>query len=349
LRLLRGFPAPAAAWESALLPSRVERYAASDLDAVLASGEFCWMRPGSEPGGEQRKAGPVRSTPIVLLDRGDMAAWSPLVGAGGGAEPPLSSAACAVRATLQAHGAVFFVDLVHATGLLRTQVEQALSELVAWGLVTADSFSGLRALITPAAKRASFSRPVRRGGVSIDAAGRWSLVERAAADADAPTGDALLPIAWALLDRYGVVFRAVLRREADFMPPWRELARVYRRLEARGEVRGGRFVSGFSGEQFALPQAVEELRAVRRRARDDEEMVVSAADPLNLCGIVTPGTRVPVATRNRVLYRGGGPVATYVAGEVEWLVAPDPRQEWAARNLLIRSDRERFYVPGGTG
>jgi ATP-dependent Lhr-like helicase len=349
LQLLRGFPAPAAAWESALLPARIERYTPADLDGVLGSGEFAWLRPASEPSGEQRKAGPVASTPVLLLDRSQAEAWSPFVSAGGGEDPPLSSAASAVRAALASRGALFFVDLVRATGLLRTQVEQALAELVAWGLVTADSFSGLRALVTPASRRASFSRPVRRGGVSIDAAGRWSLIEPSSPDAR-PVGDAdLRPIAGALLDRYGVVFRALLRREAGFLPPWRDLARVYRRLEARGEVRGGRFVSGFSGEQFALPQAVEDLRAMRRRGQASDEIVVSAADPLNLCGIVTPGARVPVAARNRVLYRGGIPVATYVAGQVEWLVTPEPRQEWAARNLLIRSDRERFYLPGGTG
>jgi ATP-dependent Lhr-like helicase len=174
-------------------------------------------------------------------------------------------------------------------------------------------------------------------------------VESSLAQGEVPAGESMLAISRALLDRYGVVFRAVLRREAEFLPPWRELSHVFRRLEARGEIRGGRFVSGFSGEQFALPQAVEDLRAVRRRAERREEIAVSAADPLNLCGLITPGPRVPTVTRNRVLYRGGVCVATYVGGEVEWLVAPDPREEWVARNLLIRSDRERFYVPGGTG
>jgi ATP-dependent Lhr-like helicase len=147
----------------------------------------------------------------------------------------------------------------------------------------------------------------------------------------------------ALLDRYGVVFRALLQREDGVQPTWRELVRLYRRLEARGELRGGRFVSGFSGEQYALPEAVEALRAVRRRAAG-EELVVAAADPLNLTGIVTPGTRVPAGPRNRVLYRDGVPVALYVAGELQWLREPEPAAEWAARNRLLRSDPERGYV-----
>jgi ATP-dependent Lhr-like helicase len=348
LQLLRGFAAPAAAWESALLPARVDRYAAADLDAVLAAGHFAWLRPACEPSGDQRRAGPVRSTPIMLIDRAEAPAWCGPAAAGDEVHP-LTAAAAAVREALARRGALFFVDLVRATGLLRTQVEAALSELVAWGLVTADSFGGLRALIAPAARRASFSRPLRYGAASVDAAGRWSLVERAARDDGLAADEDLAVVAQALLDRYGIVFRAVLKREAATLPPWRELARRYRRLEARGEIRGGRFVSGFTGEQFALPRAVEQLRTVRRRAGSNDEVIVAAADPLNLCGVVTPGPRVPAATGNRILYRDGVPVAIYVAGEVSWLVAPDPQEEWMARNLLIRSDRERFYAPGGTG
>jgi ATP-dependent helicase Lhr and Lhr-like helicase len=347
---LRGFPAPAAAWEASLLPARVDRWSGADLDAVLATGQFAWSRAGAEPGAGGRRAGPIRATPIVFVDRSEADAWRAAFAAPAGDEPPLSSAARAIRNMIATRGAMFFVDLVRATGILRTQVEQGLGELVAWGLVTSDHYTGLRALITPANRRASFARAVRPGAVSVDSAGRWSLVAAGVPPGD--TGliaapDAVETIARALLDRYGVVFRALVKREAWYLPPWRELARVLRRLEARGEIRGGRFVSGFSGEQFALPEAVEGLRAARRESARSE-IVVSAADPLNLSGIVTPGPRVPVAARNRVLYRGGTPVATCIAGEVGWLVAPEPREEWTMRNLLIRSDRERFYVPGGT-
>jgi ATP-dependent Lhr-like helicase len=349
LNRLRGFPAPAASWEAALLPARVERYASAELDRLIGSGQFVWLRPQAEPGTSGRKAGPVRSTPIVLLDRGEAPDWLPLAGvATRPDEETMSAPARAVVAALRAQGAMFFVDLVRVTGLLRTQVEQALAELVAWGLITSDTYAGLRALITPASKRASFSRPLRGRDVSVDAAGRWSLVvhDRHAADRSASAEATTERVAWALLDRYGVVFRALARREGGFLPPWRDLARVLRRLEARGEIRGGRFVSGFSGEQFALPDAVAALRAMRSQPSRGADIAVAAADPLNLCGIVTPGPRVPVAPRNRVLYRDGVPVATYIAGEVQWLVAPDPRQEWSARNLLIRSDRERVYLQG---
>ncbi len=344
---LQGFAAPAAAWEAALLPARVTRYAPADLDAVLGTGEYAWLRAGAEvPGPGQLKAGPVKSTPIVLVDRAATAAWLPLLATVPDDSLPLSSAARTIRAALASRGAVFFVDLVRITGLLRTQAEQALGELVAWGLVTSDSFTGLRALITPASRRASFSRPLRAGAAGVDAAGRWSLVGHGSPPA---TGAEVAPeVAWALLERYGVVFRALLRREAGFLPPWRELARACRRLEARGEVRGGRFVSGFSGEQFALPEAVEALRVMRREERADDEVAVSAADPLNLCGIITPGPRVPAGPRNRVLFRGGVPVAACIAGELQWLVPQDPRQEWAARNALIRADRGRLWLPGGT-
>jgi ATP-dependent Lhr-like helicase len=348
LQRLRGFPAPASTWESALLPARVAHYAVAQLDTVLASGQYAWARGGGEAGSAtHRRAGPIRTTPIVFLDRAEAQAWESLAGTPAAADLPLSAAARAVRSALATRGAMFFVDLVRTTGQLRTQVEQGLGELVAWGLVTSDHYTGLRALITPAERRASFGRPVRGGALSVDHAGRWSLVEpiAAAAPATDPLEEPVALVARALLDRYGVVFRVLLRRESGWLPPWRELARVLRRLEARGEIRGGRFVSGFSGEQFALPEAVEGLRSARRGA-DDQQVVVAAADPLNLCGIVTPGPRVPVAPRNRVLYRGGVPVATYVAGEVSWLVPADPAHEWAARNLLIRSDRERFYVAG---
>ncbi|MBM4197685.1 MAG: DEAD/DEAH box helicase [Gammaproteobacteria bacterium] len=349
LARLRAFPAPAAAWEGSLLPARVEHYSAGDLDTVLASGQYTWSRAGAEPGSGGRRAGPIRATPVVFVDRAEADAWSAVFAPPAGGEPPLGSAARAVRHALAARGAMFFVEIVRATGQLRTQVEQGLAELVAWGFATSDHYTGLRSLITPASRRASFGRALRPGALSVDAAGRWSLVMPAPLPADTgaiESGDPVEVAARALLDRYGVVFRAILRREAWYLPPWRDLARVLRRLEARGEIRGGRFVSGFTGEQFALPQAVEGLRAARRQATE-AVVVTAAADPLNLCGIVTPGARVPAAPRNRVLWRGGVPVGVCVAGDVTWLVAPDPSAEWGLRNLLLRSDRDRFYVPGG--
>ena len=151
-----------------------------------------------------------------------------------------------------------------------------------------------------------------------------------------------MTVAYSLLERYGVVFRAVLQRESRLLPKWRELVRALRRLEARGEGRGGRFVSSFTGEQFAWPEAVDALRKASR-ADDDASVVVAAADPLNLAGITTPGLRVAIASRNRLLYRNGVPVATYIGGTFEWRGEADAATEWSARTRLIRNDPGLTY------
>jgi ATP-dependent Lhr-like helicase len=218
---------------------------------------------------------------------------------------------------LRSRGASFFHELASATGLLRTQVERALGELAGAGLVTADSFSGLRALLAPSEKHRRRTR--RRGSdVGVDTAGRWGLLH-----GDAVSDDARLQaFAQALLRRYGVVFRALLAREQR-LPAWRELAAVYRRLEARGEIRGGRFVSGFGGEQFALPDAVGRLRAVRKQEKAGELVAISGADPLNLVGIVTPDARVSGVAPNRVLFRDGLAIAALEGGEVRRLAVSE--------------------------
>ena len=241
---------------------------------------------------------------------------------------------------LKQHGALFFSDIVRITGLLRTQVEAALGELTAWGLAASDTFAGLRALITPASKRrpsAVHSLPsAPRRGIRRGRGGRWALSPRQAVAGDAAAEQqALTHLADVLLRRYGVVFRKVLERESA-LPPWRELLYIYRRLEARGEVRGGRFVDGFAGEQFALPEAVGALREIRRREKTGELVSVSAADVLNLVGIVTPGARVPMQGENRVLYRDGVPLAVQVAEEVRFLETVTAEAEWALRTVLLR-------------
>ncbi|MEO7138184.1 MAG: ATP-dependent DNA helicase, partial [Gemmatimonadales bacterium] len=200
---------------------------------------------------------------------------------------------------------------------LPTQVEQGLGELAGLGLVTSDSFAGLRALITPSSKRKPLSGAKRRhrtAPVGIESAGRWSLIGgRTDERTDGRTAELY---ARTLLRRYGIVFKRLLARETG-APPWRELLMVYRRLEARGEIRGGRFVSGMSGEQFALPEAVAQLRAVRRLEGGGALVAVGAADPLNLTGIITPGARVTGVTRNRILYRDGVPVLALEGGEIK--------------------------------
>jgi ATP-dependent Lhr-like helicase len=240
---------------------------------------------------------------------------------------------------LQTRGALFFEELAQASNLLRPQVEEALGELVSLGLVTSDSFGGLRALLVPADRRKSpAGRTRRRRAMSFDMedAGRWALVRRPANEPTASTS-AIEYVARALLRRYGVVFWRLLGREAEWLPPWRDLLRVYRRLEARGEVRGGRFVAGFSGEQYALPDAVGMLREIRRRPHDGALVSLSGADPLNLLGVLTPGARLAALTANRVLYRDGIPVAALAGGEVRFLTTLDAATQWQVRKSLLRS------------
>jgi len=247
---------------------------------------------------------------------------------------------------LHARGALFFHELVAATGLLRTHVERALGELAGAGLVTADSFSGLRALLTPSEKRRNLSGRAssRRSAYGVDTAGRWALLSRdeeriETGEGGVPAGanandEKTAAIARTLLKRYGVVFRSLLARES-LLPTWRELAAVYRRLEARGEIRGGRFMAGFGGEQFALADAVGRLRAVRKLDKGGEFVALSAADPLNLVGILTPDARVPAIARNRVLYRDGLAIAALEGGKIRRLAASELADD-ALRTLLSR-------------
>lgn len=342
LEQLEGYSAPAAAWEQDMLPARIADYAPYLLDQLCAGGAVAWLRLNTpRANGDEHQAGPVRNTPIAFVAREALPRWRALADSPDHGVFNLSHGAQAVYSALKQCGALFFADLVQETGLLRTQLEAALAELAACGLATADSFAGLRALITPLAKRAPLSRSfryrLRRGQPpGVNEAGRWALTPARTVSGDAPVdAEALIHLAEVLLRRYGVVFRKVLERESG-LPPWRELLYIYRRLEARGEVRGGRFVDGFAGEQFALPEAVGALREVRRREKLGELVSVSAADPLNLVGIVTPGTRVPVQGENRVLYRDGIPVAVQVAEEVKFMTDIAPETEWSLRNSLLR-------------
>jgi ATP-dependent Lhr-like helicase len=229
--------------------------------------------------------------------------------------------------------------LVERSGLLHSQVEEALAELVANGSVTADSFTGLRALLTPSSKRPPLTEGKRRRSVapySIEDAGRWTKLLRVDTSGGNGNSDkpALEALAWILLRRYGVVLRRLLDQEE--LPPWRDLLRIYRKLEARGEIRGGRFIAGFSGEQFALPEAVGLLRSIRRKPATGMLVSVSAADPLNLVGIITPGSRVSPVAANRVLYSDGLPVAIREAGEVRFVGDAPSARHWELRNALIR-------------
>jgi ATP-dependent Lhr-like helicase len=281
---------------------------------------------------------PVKVTPITLLTRRNLpliAALTPNVEV-----PMLRSSTQAVHDYLATHGASFFDEIVHGSGLLRTQAEESIAELVSLGLLTADSFIGLRALLLPLDRRKPIAGGKRRRRVAffgIEDAGRWTLTRRVMPGASQAGGvDPVEQVARLLLRRYGVVFWKLLERESGWLPPWRDLLRAFRRLEARGEIRGGRFVGGFSGEQFALPDAVSALREARRAPRNGELVAVSGADPLNLVGILTPGPKVPALTGNRVLYRDGVPVAWSSGGSVAFADARDPHEQHKLRDTLVR-------------
>ncbi|HEY5897089.1 MAG TPA: ATP-dependent DNA helicase, partial [Burkholderiales bacterium] len=304
---LEGFELAAAGWEYDVLPARVADYGPELIDQLCLSGRVAWGRltPGTRA--------PLRTSPIALLLREHANVWK------SEAEPgaPFSSEASLIREALQKRGASFFHELVKATGLLPAFVERGLAELAGAGVATADSFAGLRALLAPPEKRRDL----------VETAGRWSLLH-------AEKADDVEVVARTLLKRYGVVFRSLLQRESH-LPPWRDLVRIYRRLEARGEIRGGRFVAGFGGEQFAASDAVGRLRAVRKTERIEELVVLSAVDPLNLVGILTPEDRVPAIHRNRILYRDGLPIAAVEGGQVRRLAESEYSDD-KVRTLLAR-------------
>ena len=316
---LDGYSLQAAAWESDVLPLRVTEYDPAMLDTLCFQGRLAWGRLVAAD-----TAAPVRSTPIALFLREHARL---LQTARNGSM--LSAAAERILAILNAQGASFSHALIHKSRLLPTQVEAALSELVAKGLASADGFAGLRSLLTPSSERRK--RP------GIESAGRWFLTE----PYDEEPVDRTENIARLLLRRYGIVFRRLLAREHG-LPPWRELVRIYWRLEARGEIRGGRFVAGVPGEHFALPEAAGLLRS---DALDSEFVSISAADPLNLVGILTPGTRVPALATNRVLYRGGVPLAALVGGDVHWYEEGTDTGNW--KKALFRQPESealrRYY------
>jgi ATP-dependent helicase Lhr and Lhr-like helicase len=295
VRQLAGFEIPASRWESSVLPARVTDYRAEWLDQLTLAGEVVWGRLWGA--GDS----PTRSTPICLVPREDLEPWQALSAAGKTARaeadgPAPGEYGRAILEALDAAGPSFAADLARRSKLLGSHFDMGLAQLVSLGLVTCDSFAGLRRLIpTQKHKRGAPRR------TSFAPAGRWSRFGMHPEPAERLPQEHVEFAARRLLERYGVIVRPLLERER--MPvPWRDLLRAYRRLELRGEVRGGRFVQRFSGEQYALPEAIERMRALRRDSRGPEVggVWVSAADPLNLGGILTPDPRVPAQARNRV-------------------------------------------------
>jgi ATP-dependent Lhr-like helicase len=320
LAQLDGVEAPARAWEREVLPARIDDYDPTLLDALCLAGDVAWARLSTGP------TQVVGATPIALFLREHAEAWLALRPEGAPAtDHP-------VLECLRARGASFAHDLASACRLTLDQVHAALADLVAAGSVSSDGPGGLRRII--GASAAGTRRP--------GADGRWFAL----APPDPAARDAAVErLAWTLLHRYGVVFRRVVLREASGVP-WRELAAIYRRLEARGEIRGGRFVSGMSGEQFALPEAVERLREIRRSGPDDQLVTISAADPLNFTGILTLGDRVRASAGSRVVYRNGVPIVAMEGDVLKQLaeVEPDVAAEAAALVVGHRVQARRGAV-----
>jgi ATP-dependent Lhr-like helicase len=322
---LQGFEIPANAWERQILARRVADYDPKWLDQLCLTGAVGWGRLSPHPATldsamiptdgykptRQRRVIPTSVAPITFFVRED-ADWMALSknphfsqkqGEVGHpdtdeAKSGLSHGAQLVLEFLRQRGASFFADIVRGTGKLKAEIETSLWELVAAGVVTADGFDNLRSLIDPK----------RRAGQGVGKmtrprhnAGRWALLR---ADVGVERPRALEAACWMLLRRYGIVIRDVLARESN-LPSWRELLMAFRRLEDRGEIRGGRFVDGFLGEQFALPIAVESVRAMRSLPLSGEALTLSSADPLNLVGILVPGDKIPAISGKSVSYRDG--------------------------------------------
>jgi ATP-dependent Lhr-like helicase len=326
LEQLQGFEIPANAWERQVLARRIVDYDPKWLDQLCLTGAVGWGRLSPHPatvdvGGtsnrnadapapRQRRVIPTSVAPITFFVR-EEADWMAIrQNPHPGAHPAtrvghpledsrgLSHGAQLVLEFLRQRGASFFADIVRGTGNLKAEIETGLWELVAAGLVTADGFDNLRALIDPKRRAGQGSGKITRPRHS---SGRWALLH---ADVAVERPRAVEAACWMLLRRYGIVIRDLLARESN-LPPWRELLMGFRRLEDRGEIRGGRFVDGFPGEQFALPVAVESVRGMRGLPLSGETMTLSAADPLNLVGILVPGERVPAISGRTVSYRDG--------------------------------------------
>ncbi len=333
---LQGFETAAAAWEAELLPARVRSYEPSSLDSLCLAGDAVWgrwTRRATQSEVPARRPGLTRAAVLGLALREDVS-W--LLDPAPADESAISVPARDVLAFLRRRGASFFAEIVTGTRHLPAEVEDALWQLVAAGMVTADSFAALRALVTGEARRLERSRH-RRRTPRRTREGRWSLLE--------PEGSAAGDIAELrtrqLLRRYGILGRELLARETS-SPPWRDMLFVLRRLESRGEIRGGRFVAGLAGEQFAIPEAVDALRATRRQEPDGIYVRVSGCDPLNLAGIVTPGSRIPAVLGNRVVYRDGVPVASVEGPETRILMKVPSTESQTLERILDERPASAF-------
>ena len=346
IRLLDGACAPAASWESGIYPARIGNYDPQWLDLLSINGRLAWGRY-SLPSGRLRGGSPIKTTPITMALRSNLDIWRALAGAQAENQEPIEPGAEArrVEQDLESHGASFFDQIQTRTGLLRSQLEQGLAELVSLGRVCSDSYVGLRALLLPEHKK-SGGRRRRKLTFGVEDAGRWSLLETFRQPSEpAPAKqrpqawnaldeDRLLRLVDVYLDRWGVICRSLIAREA-LAPPWRVLLAALRKQELRGKLRGGRFVAGLQGEQFARTETVDELRKFGREQRPNRHFVLTAADPVNLLHLLMPERSLPRLTRNRVLYRGGVPLAVLIAGEISFLGEVAAEDQWKLRQMIV--------------
>ena len=370
LKRLDGISAPASAWEGDILPGRFSAYDPSWLDLLCISGRVTWGRylsfPSSPPlsasksvsakesKSSKRKPAPIKSTPINLIQRENLGIWQSLA-VGNEDDVELSSDASVIIGALKDKGPSFFLDLVQQCGLIKTQVENGLAELTSFGLVTSDSYSGIRALLSPVNRKNRGNRggKRRRTPYEIEDAGRWTLIDKTASDIETNVldDDVLERLVNIYLERWGIICRKVLEKETS-APPWRILLLKLRRMELQGRLRGGRFIAGVGGEQFALPETVKALRScaveVKERSEDKvNRIVINAADPLNLIGNILPGKKIASLATNRIMFENGLPVAALEKGEVI-LLRPclDNEMELYRQSLLKKQfpTRLRAYL-----
>ena len=418
LAMLDGISAPAASWEADLYPSRVSDYDPNWLDVLCISGRVTWGRY-VQPSASQRalhkgSSGPVKTTPIAIMSRANLDIWQAMaraqlkeadegprktrVGQDAPSGKTFSNTAQRIEADLLTNGASFFDQIQSRSGLLKAQLEEGLAELVGAGRLNSDSFTGLRALLTPASKKQGAHRRRRRSPMfGVEEAGRWSLLETfAPRSADTADTDAMATArteteaentrrssatpaiirqprasrpnnsrsGWDVLDddqlerlisiylnRWGVLFRSIIEREL-LAPPWRVLLRALRRLELRGTVRGGRFIAGVGGEQFAFQEAVDGLRSMAKEvaAAKPRYHSLAASDPLNLLNLILPRRKLAKLLNNRVLFEDGIPIAVVESGEVKFLREVAPERQWALQQALVQKNfppRLRSYLGAG--
>ena len=360
LEQLEGYEAQAAAWESDILSMRVNDYDHHWLDVLCLSGKFAWGR--FRINNNSKNSGPVKTTPISIVSRPALGIWK----TESNTDKPfeLSHNSKKIQEVLSQYGAMFFNEITEKTGLMRGQTEEAMNELVSCGLLTSDSFTGLRALLLPAKYSTLAGRTKNNIVFTMEQAGRWSSLTQPGLTPNSSPKErgteqegkrALEMIARTLLKRYGVVFRRLAEKE-NLTPRWRELIKIYRLMEARGEIRGGRFVEGMYGEQFALPETIALLRKIRKDEKSGRLISISASDPLNLTGVITPGKRVSALYGNRILYMDGIPVAVKDGKEIALLPAAEidslKGREWQVRQALVQRNvppRLRAYLGKGIG